>query len=60
MLSADSYGAPYLAPFSPLIRKDIQDSVVKYDMESLSTRPKFLKSKNKTRLKTKKEGGKNA
>lgn len=60
MLSADSYGAPYLAPFSPLIRKDIRDSVVKYDMESLSTRPKFLKSKNKTRLKTKKEGGKNA
>ena len=60
MLSADSYGAPYLAPFSPLIRKDIRDSVVKYDMESLSTRPKFLKSNNKTRLKTKKEGGKNA
>lgn len=59
MLSADSYGAPYLAPFSPLIRKDIRDSVVKYDMESLSTRPKFLNSKNKTRLKTKKEGGKN-
>ena len=60
MLSADSYGAPYLAPFSPLIRKDIRDSVVKYDMESLSTRPKFLKPNNKTRLKTKKEGGKNA
>ena len=60
MLSADAYGAPYLAPFSPLIRKDIRDSVVKYDMESLSTRPKFLKSKNKTRLKTKKEGGKTA
>lgn len=60
MLSADSYGAPYLAPFSPLIRKDIRDSVVKYDMESLSTRPKFLKPSNKTRLKTKKEGGKNA
>ena len=52
LLSADAYGAPPLAPFSPLVGKDLRDSVVKYDMESLSTRPKFLNVKNKTRLKS--------
>ena len=55
LLSADAYGAPPLTPFSPLVGKDLRDSVVKYDMESLSTRPKFLNSKNKTRLKTTKK-----
>jgi hypothetical protein len=42
-----------LAPFSPLIRRDLRDSFVKYDMETLSKRPVFLQSKNKTRLNVK-------
>ena len=50
MLTSDAYGAPLLAPFSPLIKSDLHDSIVKYDMQSLSTRPAVFKSKNKTRL----------
>ena len=50
MLTSDAYGAPLLAPFSPLIQSDLYDSIVKYDMQSLKNRPYVLKSKNKTRL----------
>ncbi len=50
LLSADAFGAPPLAPFSPLIARDLRDTVVKYDMLSLSKRPRVLRSKNKTRL----------
>ncbi|MBQ7368117.1 MAG: spore germination protein [Clostridia bacterium] len=53
LVSSDSFGAPLLAPFSPLIRRDLRDSFVKYDMETLSKRPVFLQSKNKTRLNVK-------
>ena len=51
LLTADSYGTPPLAPFSPLIKSDLRDAIVKFDMQSLSSRPAFLRSKNKTRLK---------
>ncbi len=53
LISADAYGTPPLAPFSPLIAADLRDSFVKYNLFSLRRRPKFLHSKNKTRLKTK-------
>lgn len=46
----ESFGIPILAPFSPLTRRDLRDSIVKYDMRSLTTRPIFLRSQNKTRL----------
>ncbi len=51
LLTADSFGAPPLAPFSPLLSRDLRDTVVKYDMQSLKQRPVLYKSKNKTRLK---------
>lgn len=54
MLTADAYGAPLLAPFSPLIKHDLRDAIAKYDMERLSTRPVVFQSKNKTRLKRRK------
>ncbi len=60
LLSSDAFGSPLLAPFSPLVARDLRDTVVKYDMLSLTTRPKLLKSKNKTRLRPfeeKNEGG---
>lgn len=50
LLSSDAYGTPMLAPFSPLTPHDLRDTVVKYDMLSLKTRPKSLRSKNATRL----------
>ena len=51
LISSDSFGAPILAPFSPLTPHDLRDTVVKYDMLSLKERPKTLGSKNKTRIK---------
>ena len=50
LLSSDAYGTPLLAPFSPLVRRDLRDSFVKYGMENLQTRPQFLNSPNTPRL----------
>ena len=50
LLSTDAFGAPLLAPFSPLSTSDLRDTIVKYDMLSLSKRPKILNSKNRTRM----------
>ena len=55
LLSADSFGTPPLAPFSPLIVQDLRDSAVKYNLFRLKKRPKTLQSKNKTRLKYKED-----
>lgn len=58
LITADSFGAPILAPFSPLTPHDLHDTVVKYDMLSLKTRPKILGSKNETRLRMPRKGDK--
>ena len=60
--SADAFGTPVLAPFSPLLPRDLRDSIVKYDMLSLRKRPRVLRSNNKTRLRPpqEKEGGRYA
>ena len=66
LLSTDAFGAPLLAPFSPLTAHDLRDTIVKYDMLSLKTRPKIFGSKNRTRLRpfekseTQNEGGMSA
>lgn len=59
LISSDSFGAPILAPFSPLAVHDLRDTVVKYDMLSLKERPKTLGSENATRIRLprKKKGG---
>ncbi len=59
LLTSDSFDTPLLAPFSPFNRHDLRDSVVKYSMETLTTRPKVFQSKNTTRLRVKKERGGN-
>lgn len=51
LISSDSFGAPILAPFSPLKIHDLRDTIVKYDMLSLKERPSTIGSKNKTRVK---------
>ncbi len=55
LVTADSFGAPVLAPFSPLVPRDLRDTFVKYDMLSLKKRPSTLGSRNTTRLKRKGE-----
>ncbi len=49
-ITSDAFGAPVLAPFSPLISHDLRDTLVKYNMQSLSTRPRTIGSKNQVRL----------
>ena len=50
LFSSDAFGTPFLAPFSPLVRGDLRDSAVKYDLLSLKKRPKVFRLRNKTRL----------
>ncbi len=56
LLTADAFGTPILAPFSPLIKHDLRDTAVKYDMLSLKERPATLRSKNKTRIQLPRKG----
>ncbi len=55
LLSSDAFGSPLLAPFSPLLPHDLKDTVVKYDIFSLSSRPRLFQSKNRTRLRKSKQ-----
>lgn len=47
----DSYGAPYLAPYSPRIKNDLQDGLFKENLRDMKYRPQVFHSKNKVRLK---------
>ncbi len=51
LVTTENFGAPLLAPFSPMIGRDLRDSIVKYNLGSLKLRPRTLGSKNKRRLK---------
>ena len=50
MITSDAFGMPLLAPFSPLVTHDLRDTVFKYDMHSLKTRPALLRGENITRM----------
>lgn len=58
LISMESFGTPLLAPFSPLIRRDLKDSILKADLFDLKERPAVFHSKNKRRL-LQKKGAKN-
>jgi len=47
----NSYGAPYLAPFSPLVKEDLKDSLIKVRASKMKTRPKSFKNDNEVRVK---------
>ena len=53
LITADSFGTPLLTPFSPLLPRDLRDTIVKYGISGLDKRPTALQSKNRTRLKKK-------
>ena len=53
LVTEQSYGVPLLAPFAPLIKNDLYDSMVKANMYALKNRPEVFKSKEKVRLKSK-------
>ena len=53
LVSEQSYGVPLFAPFAPLIKNDLKDSMVKSNLYSLKKRPEVINTKNKVRLKDK-------
>lgn len=55
LISFENYGTPLCAPFAPLIKSDLKDSVYKGFLRELQFRPTSLKNKNKRRIKIKKE-----
>ena len=54
LITMESFGTPLLAPFAPLIKRDLKDSLIKADLFDLKERPAVFKSKNKRRLLQKK------
>ena len=50
MVSEQSYGVPLLAPFAPLIKNDLYDSMVKANMYALKNRPEVLSTGDRVRL----------
>ena len=50
VVSEQSYGVPLVAPFAPLVKSDLYDSLIKADLYTLKNRPKVLKVKEKVRL----------
>lgn len=48
--SVENFGAPYLAPFSPFIKKDNKDGLFMVPVGSMKTRPHSFKNENEDRL----------
>ncbi len=51
LVNEQSYGVPLLAPFAPLVKSDLYDSLVKANMFALGKRPEVFNSDDKVRLK---------
>lgn len=45
----DSFGTPYLAPYSPKITSDLKDALFKSELNNMTKRPQSIKNKNPTR-----------
>ena len=50
LVSFENYSTPILAPFSPLVKKDLKDTFYKGFLGEMEYRPKSLKNKNKKRI----------
>ena len=55
LVSFENYSTPLLAPFSPLIKQDLKDGLFKGFIWSNDKRPYSISSKNRKRLKLRKE-----
>lgn len=52
LVTEQSYGVPLLAPFAPLVKNDLYDSMVKANMYTLKNRPKSIATGDKVRFKS--------
>jgi len=50
LASIDSYGTPYLSPYSPYIKSDTKDALFKSGVREMVERPKSIPNKNSTRV----------
>ncbi|MGM0834828.1 MAG: spore germination protein [Bacillota bacterium] len=50
MCSLRSFGMPYLTPFAPIRKDDLQDSVVRKSLRSFVKRPYLANSRNRVRM----------
>ncbi|MCL2540080.1 MAG: spore germination protein [Firmicutes bacterium] len=51
MANMDSYGAPYLGPFSPRIKSDLKDALTNSPLTDKKTRPRVIPNSNHRRQK---------
>ncbi len=49
LASLDSFGVPFLAPFSPLINSSQKDAVIRYPLPRVFKRPMYLQNQDKTK-----------
>ena len=57
LVTFENYSTPILAPFSPLITKDLKDTFYKGFLSELESRPGSIKNKNKRRIGKQRKGG---
>jgi spore germination protein KA len=50
LITLDSFGSPYIAPYAPLIKADMKDVLMKRNLKDLKKRPESIPNINKTRL----------
>jgi hypothetical protein len=48
LASLESYGVPYLSPFSPFVKKDFAEAVLKKPSNSVKQRPRILHPRDQT------------
>lgn len=54
LVTEQDYGVPLLAPYAPMIARDMKDSFYKSNLYTLDKRPRVLNAQNQVRLKSKK------
>ena len=55
LISKESFSAPLLAPFAPLVKKDLKDAFYKGFLTEQNSRPRSLNNQNKRRIGSGKE-----
>lgn len=51
LVDFNAYGSPYLAPYSPYVKNDLEDGLYKKEIIAIKNRPESIPSKNKRRQK---------
>ena len=50
LVKSNSYGAPYLAPYAPIVSEDLKDGVLFGDLSKMKLRPQSFPHKNQVRI----------